>query len=163
VDSNENRRHVMSNESEILERQTAQVEFAHVGITCRDPAALERFYVKHFGFERARTVPLGKGEQIVFLKSGNVHLELFKAREDSPLYPPDKDGYGFPGLRHLAFSVPDVEAKLAELGKDATIKLGPLGFDSIIPGWRGVWVADPEGNIIELSQGYQDEQSKPSI
>lgn len=132
-------------------------EFAHVGITCRDPAALERFYVQHFGFERARTVPLGDGEQIVFLKSGNVHLELFQAKEESPLPPPDRDGYGFPGLRHLAFSVPNVDAKLAELGVNAPIKLGPLGFDSILPGWRGVWVADPEGNIIELSQGYQDE------
>lgn len=137
--------------------KTLPAEFAHVGITARDPAALERFYAQHFGFERVRTVPLGNGKQIVFLKSGNVHLELFQASQEAPLPPPERDGYGFPGLRHLAFSVPNVEAKLAELGVDAPIKLGPLGFDNILPGWRGVWVADPEGNILELSQGYQDE------
>jgi glyoxylase I family protein len=26
-----------------------------------------------------------------------------------------------------------------------------------------VWVADPEGNIIELNQGYRDEQNPPPL
>jgi len=35
--------------------------------------------------------------------------------------------------------------------------LGPLGFDAVIQGWRTAWIKDPEGNIVEISQGYKDE------
>ncbi len=137
--------------------------YAHVGLTCQDPIAIERFYTKYFGFKRARVIPLGNGEQIVFIKSGNVYLELFKAKENSPLPAPENDGYGFPGLRHLAFTVYNVDAKLAELGVDAKITLGPLDFSDFIPGWRGAWIADPEGNIIEISQGYVDQRNPPPL
>jgi glyoxylase I family protein len=29
-----------------------------------------------------------------------------------------------------------------------------MNFDDFIRGWRSVWLADPEGNIIEISQGF---------
>ena len=138
------------------------IEFAHVGMGCKDPLAVEQFYVKYFGFQRARVIPLGS-EQIVFLKSGAVYLELFLAKEPSPLAPPDKDGYPFPGLKHLAFQVASVDAKLQELGRDAKITLGPFDFNDFIKGWRTVWVADPEGNIIEISQGYVDQENPPAL
>jgi len=136
--------------------------FVHVGLTCKDPLAIEQFYTKHFGFKRARVVPLGQ-EQIVFIKSGNVYLELFLAKEESPLPPPKNDGYGFAGLRHLAFEVDSVEAKLAELGDAVKIMLGPADFSDFIPGWKGAWVADPEGNIIEINQGYKDQENPPPL
>lgn len=137
--------------------------FAHVGITCKDPATIERFYTKCFGFKRARFIPLGVDDQIVFLKSGSVYLELFKAKADSPTPPPQNDGHPYPGLRHLAFEVDNVDAKLADLGAAAKIMLGPLNFDDFIPGWRGVWIADPEGNIVEISQGYVDQDNPPPL
>ncbi len=136
--------------------------FAHVGLTCKDPAAIERFYAKYFGFKRARLVPLGD-DQIVFIKQGNIYLELFKAKEASPLPPPQNDGYDFAGVRHLAFEVDDVEAKLAELGKEVKVMLGPADFSDFIPGWKGAWVTDPEGNIIEISQGYVDQKNPPQL
>ena len=52
-----------------------------------------------------------------------------------------------------------MDAKLAEMGDDAVVTLGPLDFDDFIPGWRTVWVADPDGNIIEISQGFADQSS----
>jgi glyoxylase I family protein len=51
-----------------------------------------------------------------------------------------------------------VDAKLAEKGSDAHVTLGPVNFDDFIPGWRTVWVADPDGNIIEISQRCADEE-----
>jgi glyoxylase I family protein len=66
-----------------------------MGIACKDPIALEKFYAKHFGFKRARVVPLGD-TQIVFIKSGNVYLELFQAKEDSPIAPFKEDGPWYP-------------------------------------------------------------------
>ena len=34
-------------------------QFAHVSIACKDMATIEDFYSKHFGFRRARLIPLG--------------------------------------------------------------------------------------------------------
>ncbi len=39
--------------------------------------------------------------------------------------------------------------------------LGPLSFDTFIPGWRTVWVTDPDGIVVEISQGYTDQDSPP--
>jgi glyoxylase I family protein len=31
------------------------------------------------------------------------------------------------------------------------------------PGWRTVWLADPDGNIVEISQGYTDQDNPPQM
>ena len=56
-----------------------------------------------------------------------------------------------------------LDAVLAELGPDAHVTLGPLDFSVVIPGWRTVWVSDPAGNIVEISQGYVDEDNPPPL
>ena len=136
--------------------------FSHVAIACKDPLATERFYSKYFGFKRARVIPLGT-DQIVFIKSGDIYLELFQAKEQAPTPPAAQDGPWYSGWRHIAFQVDNVDAKLAEMGEDARITLGPLDFDAFIPGWRTVWVADPNGNIVEISQGYVDQENPPQL
>ena len=136
------------------------VIFSHVALNCRDPLATERFYARHFGFRRARVIPLG-ADQIVFLKSGVVYLELFKAGGEPPGSAAEKDGPGYRGVRHLAFQVDDVDAALTAMGADARVTLGPLDFGDFIPGWRTAWVADPDGNIVEISQGYTDQDNPP--
>jgi glyoxylase I family protein len=128
-----------------------------VALSCRDPLAVERFYTRHFGFRRARVI----GEDLVFIKSDSVYLELFRAEGSAPLPPAGGDGPHYPGWRHIAFQVEDVDAVLAAMGADAHITLGPLSFDEVIPGWRTVWIADPEDNIVEISQGYVDEAHPP--
>ncbi len=133
-----------------------QVKFSHISINCRNPAAVERFYTRHFGFRRARVIPVDDGE-IVFLKAGPVYLELFGTKEAAPLPAPARDGHPFAGWRHIAFQVADVDAKLREMGEEARVTLGPLDFGEVIRGWRTAWVADPEGNIVEISQGYADD------
>ena len=140
----------------------ATTEFHHMGVVCRDMAATEHFYTRHFGFKRARVVPLGEGDQIVFLRSGPLYLELFRATQPSPAAPATGPGPEYPGWRHLAFMVDNVDAKLAEMGADARITAGPMDFDGFIPGWRSVWVADPDGNIVEISQGFVDEEHPPA-
>jgi glyoxylase I family protein len=135
--------------------------FAHVALNCRDMATTERFYTKHFGFRRARVIDLGE-DQIVFLKSGNVYLELFRASEQSPTATAKNDGPAWPGVRHLAFQVDNVDAKLDELGKEARINLGPLEFNDFIPGWKTVWIRDPDGNVVEVSQGFVDQENPPA-
>jgi len=136
--------------------------FSHIGLTCNNPEVIERFYSKYFGFKRARVIPLGD-DQILFIKSGHFYMELFKAKAQAPMAAPVDDGYPWAGLRHLAFEVESVDAKLAELGSAVKIMLGPADFSDFIPGWKGAWVADPEGNIIELNQGYVDQVTPPAL
>jgi glyoxylase I family protein len=135
--------------------------FSQVALTCKDVIVTEKFYTKNFGFKRVRVVKLPSGEQIVFIKMDDsaFYFELFQAKEDFPVSLPinTNDGPQYPGIRHLAFKVDNVDAKLAEISDDVKITLGPLNFDDFIPGWRTVWLADPDGRIIEISQGFVDE------
>ena len=140
----------------------AALAFHHMAIACKDPIAIERFYTQHFGFQRARVIPLGD-TQIVFIRSGSAYLELFQAKEALPHERAQGDGPWYPEWRHIAFKVDDVDAKVAEMGDAAVITLGPFSFDAFIPGWRTVWLSDPEGNIIEVSQGFVDEENPPAL
>ena len=171
----------------------AGLRFSHVALNCREPQATEDYYSRNFGFRRARAIPVGDGE-IVFLRCGDVYLELFAAEGGSragadhlteggspagdadlaaagspsvgvspgggagaPVLQEPGDGPHAAGMRHLAFQVDDVDQHLQAMGVDASITLGPLNFDDFIPGWRTVWLRDPEGNIVEVSQGYRDQ------
>ena len=133
-----------------------------MAISCKDPIATEKFYTKYFGFQRSRVAPLGD-QQIVFIKLGDMYLELFQAEGDSLEPTATKDGPAYTAWRHLGFQVDNVDVKLAEMGKDAQITLGPLNFDDFIPGWRSVWISDPNGNIVEISQGYVDQKNPPLL
>ncbi|WP_328537681.1 VOC family protein [Streptomyces sp. NBC_00344] len=134
----------------------APVRWAHVGLNCRDQKETEDFYTRWFGFERARVVE-AEGDRVIFLRSGDAYLELFATEADA-LVPPEKDGPPNPGTaRHLAFQVDDVDVFLGRAEGQLPVTLGPLSFDEFIPGWRTVWVSDPDGVVIEVSQGYTDQ------
>ncbi|GIF38058.1 VOC family protein [Actinoplanes xinjiangensis] len=135
----------------------AAVRWAHVGLNCRDQRETERFYRDVFGFRRSRVVTAG-GAEVVFLRQGDVHLELFDAASREP-ETFDGDGPQHPGtIRHLAFQVDDLDGFLARAAGGLDVSLGPLAFDEFIPGWRTVWVRDPDGVIVEISQGYTDQE-----
>ena len=44
------------------------------------------------------------------------------------------------------------------LDVQADVTLGPLEFDEFIAGWKTVWLRDPDGVVVEVSQGYRDEE-----
>lgn len=134
----------------------------HVGMSCTDPIALERWYTRHFGFTRGRVYAPGEG-QVVMIQAGGVYLELFSSTEERPAPKVEGAGPDYSGFRHLAFLVDDLDAKLAEMGDDARLTLGPLDMSQFIEGMRVAWIADPEGNIVELNQGYVDEASPPAL
>ncbi|MFE9636038.1 VOC family protein [Streptomyces sp. NPDC006463] len=144
----------------------AGLVWSHVGLNCTDQKTTEEFYTRYFGFTRARVVDLGEA-QIVFLRKGDAYLELFAAGAEParpglgvPPAAAGGDGPQAPGrMRHLAFQTDSVDAFLAELGDAAEVTLGPLDFDDFICGWRTVWIRDPDGVIVEVSQGYEDDRT----
>ena len=131
---------------------------SQLAITCKDQKVTEDWYCRNFGFRRARVAKLPDGKEIIFIKmaDSSFYLELFAADTDSPIPDAENDGHTFPGFRHLAFKVDDVNKKLSEISP-LNISLGPLDFDAFIPGWRTAWIKDPDGRIIEVSQGFTDE------
>lgn len=131
------------------------MKFSHLAMNCLDIDKTIAFYGKHFGFFVSRRLPIGEGKEIVFIKRDDVHLELFPVTGAADAVA--NDGPATPGIiRHLAFQVDNVDAVLASMGSDAVPTLGPLDFDAFIKGWRTVWIKDPNGHIVEISQGYQD-------
>jgi glyoxylase I family protein len=134
----------------------------HMGISCSDPIAMERWYTNHFGFTRKRVYAPGP-DQVVVIGSGGACLELFPAKGEAPPPRGERDGPEYPGWRHVAFLVDDLDAKLAEMGDDAKLTLGPLDMGAFIEGMRVAWISDPEGNIVELNQGYAEETSPPPL
>ena len=136
---------------------TLNLRWSHVALNCADQGVTEEFYRRWFGFERARVVPLGD-QEIIFLRQGPVYLELFNSPQP-PLVTPTADGPPNLGLaRHLAFQTDDLGAFLERMGDQIPVSLGPLRFDDFIPGWRSVWLTDPDGVIVEVSQGYRDQE-----
>ncbi len=134
-----------------------EINFNHCGMTCKDPIAFENFYTKYFGFIRTRSFDIGEGKQIVYIKNHqDFYFEIFPAEIERPVPQPEADGPTYSGIRHLAFKVNNVDDALKEMGDDAIITLGPLSFDAFIKGWKTVWLKDPEGNIVEISEGYKD-------
>jgi len=131
-------------------------------LSCKDPIATEKFYTKHFGFRRSRVYAPGPG-QVVMLKSDGLYLELFPSSEELPAPRVMGAGPDYPGVRHIAFLVDDLDRKLAEIGGDAQVTLGPLDMGQFITGMRVAWLSDPEGNIVELNQGYVDEPNPPAL
>ncbi|PKL41463.1 MAG: glyoxalase [Candidatus Riflebacteria bacterium HGW-Riflebacteria-1] len=134
------------------------VQFAHVGMTCSDQEQTERFYTRYFGFRRVRTVDLGT-KKLIFLASsdGTFRLELFQATASPPVTAPGGSGPEWPALKHLAFAVPDLEAFLQSMGSAAVITQQTVDLGGIVPGWKAIWLADPDGRIVEVCQGYADE------
>jgi len=136
--------------------------WSHIALNCSDQGATERFYRQWFGFERARTVSFD-GEQIIFLRREGIYIELFESTGHA-LAERGGDGLQNPGVvRHIAFQTHDLDAFLARIGKAVPISLGPLTFDDFIQGWRSVWLIDPDGVIVEVSQGYRDEDQDHRI
>ncbi len=137
-------------------------KYSHLALNCRNPVATEEFYCKYFGFERARVYDPGE-HQVVMIRLGECYLELFPAHGDSPLDPPEKDGYEFSGLRHFCLLVDNLQDTLNQLTGVVDISLGPLDMSQYIEGMRVAWVKDPDGNILELNQGYRDEVNPPEF
>jgi glyoxylase I family protein len=128
--------------------------FSHIAINCRDKFAQEQFYTKLFGFKRSRTFHRGEPNEFFLLKLGAMRLELFgngKATES------DKGGEQVIGFRHLAFDVPKLEPFIEALRAKGIECDKIIEVPHLAPGARIVFFRDPEGNIIELMENYQDE------
>ena len=112
------------------------LEFAHMVLQVEDIEASRHFYLDLLGFTPRPAIPLADGRAVVPFQQG-IALTLGK-----PGKPHQID--------HMAFRVNDVRT-IAERLKTAEAKF----FRELHDGVLGltIYVADPDGNKIELFQG----------
>ena len=117
----------------------------HVAILTRDPERLAAFYTGKLGFAVTRR---WDDMGIVFLDAGDVQIELERqADPDDDAHPP---GLGRDvGLNHIALRVADVDRAFRELRElGVAVLSAPEEYRSL----RVAFLADPEGNVLELVQ-----------
>ena len=123
--------------------------WAHVGIRVHDLERSQRFY-ERLGFRRT-VGPIGP-EPVAILEHPcgieiNLVLNAPQASEPNILMDvPAKH----PGITHIALLCPDIlAARDALAAAGIALSGGPVQF---YPGAQGVFVRDPDGNVIELHQ-----------
>ena len=126
----------------------------HIALNCRDRAALEAFYTRHFGFRRARVFNAGTPNEFVMLRLGATCLELFQAKPGDVA---QRGGEQTIGFKHLAFEVPDIEAAVRQLAADGVQVDKIIDCTALLPGLKVCFFNDPDGNRLELMQGWRDQ------
>lgn len=126
----------------------------HIAFFCKNQKAQEEFYTRHFGFRRARVFNAGTPGEFYLLRLGGTCLELFSAPAGNESIMAGPQPVGF---HHLAFEVDDIEAAVTRLETEGVQTEGIIDCSSVIPGMKVCFFHDPEGNRIELMQGYEDQ------
>jgi glyoxylase I family protein len=118
----------------------------HIAIICSDYAKSKQFYTEILGLEIIREVYRKERNsyKLDLSLNGEYIIELFSF-PDPPkrLSRPEATG-----LRHLAFSVDNLEAVLAEMEKHK-VSYEPIRTDEFT-GKRFTFISDPDGLPIEF-------------
>lgn len=143
------------------------MKYKHTNIIARDWKALAAFYEKVFGCVR---VPperhlsgewLEKGTGVPGARFSGVHLrfpgygaggptlEIYQYSENAPKWPPMANREGF---THIAFEVEDIMDAAAQVLRHGGKLIGEITRSAVegVGILTFVYMADPEGNIIEL-------------
>jgi catechol 2,3-dioxygenase-like lactoylglutathione lyase family enzyme len=124
----------------------------HVGLTVADLDAMTAWYAKAFDLAAEFEFALPQHDfRGVMLRGAGYRLELLERagsvaglQAAGPVEAALTRGFG-----HVAFDVPDVDAAHERLlGLGAADRMSPR--PSPEPGVRMAYVADPEGNLVEL-------------
>ncbi len=121
----------------------------HIAIICADYPKSKYFYSHIFGLQIIREVHRAERNsyKLDLALNGQYIIELFSF-PSPPLRSSRPEACG---LRHLAFSVANLENILAQLEKQG-IAAEPIRTDEYT-GKRFTFIADPDGLPIELYEG----------
>lgn len=126
----------------------------HVGLSVRDLEALSAWYVDAFGLVEQAHFDYAIGDRrvtgVLLGSADGWRLELQECEGSSPGQAADAlQSLLRQGLGHVCVRVPALDMAFAQLVKcGAGVRVPPV--QSPITGVRIGYVADPEGNLIEL-------------
>lgn len=125
------------------------MQYFHVAIAVNSIEESVRFYHEVFGYEvTVKGERLDIGVQFVMLKNkeGNI-VEFFEHLKPQPLTANLMD-FSAVGIKHLAFSVDDIEAAVEKAVKNGAKVIWPIQKGVSVS--RIAFVSDPNGIPIEL-------------
>ena len=124
----------------------------HIAIIASDYGRSKSFYGEILGFRVIREVWRETRRSWKCDMAVGTHscIELFSF----PDSPPRPSGPEAQGLRHLAFSVPDLDAVVAHLRREK-VDVEPVRIDEHT-GARFTFFRDPDGLPLELYEAEQD-------
>jgi lactoylglutathione lyase len=122
---------------------------AHIGIRVHDLERSVRFYAL-LGFTKTAG-PIGPEPVAILDHESGVEINLIlNAASDSEPNVLMDIAAKHPGITHVALLCPDILAAKARLEAEGiAISGGPIRFG---PSAQGIFVRDPDGNVIELHQ-----------
>ena len=130
-----------------------RVAFDHVGLSVADLEAAEAFYATAFGFARQLAFELAPHpiRGVMLTHPDGFRLELFEhsasvagLQAATPI-----EAHATRGYNHFALRSADIE-ELWERALEAGASAVMPPADSPEPGVRFAFLADPEGNLVEL-------------
>ncbi len=125
----------------------------HVAFNCRDLKKTEAFYTKHFGFKRARVFNAGTPDEFALLRLGKFCIELFPTKNTK-----DVQQAAQPlGFQHMAFEIGNIDEAIKKLNDDGVKTEDIIDCSAILKGMRICFFHDPDGNRLELMEGYKDQ------
>lgn len=127
------------------------IRFDHAGLTVLDLDAAAAFYGRAFAFAPALEFALGDVRGAMLEHPSGMRLELFAVPDPQPGVEgrPPLEAVRTRGFGHVAFAAPDIGPLFAEaVAAGAREVLVPQ--DSPESGVRFAFLADPEGNLVEL-------------
>ena len=126
----------------------------HVALLVSDYQKSREFYVDKLGFRIVReNFRKERGDYKLDLELNGVELEIFAPAEKDPEHKLHPERLNFPeayGLRHLAFTVGDIEKTVAEL-QEKGIEMEPIRVDEF-SGGKFTFFKDPDGLPLELHE-----------
>ena len=127
----------------------------HVSINTRDLRASADFYGRILGWTQQETVPFDGFSLVYFEIPGGGRLELFDYGGRNPQAVRDESEAG---LRHLAFTVDDVDTAEAHLrASGVTISMPSTDLPSLHI--RAMLFLDPNGVTLELCQKMRGKEA----
>jgi glyoxylase I family protein len=120
----------------------------HISINTKDMKASADFYSRILGWTQLETVPFDGFSLVYFQVPGGGRLELFDYGGKNPVNARDD---AEAGLRHLAFTVDDVdEAERMLRAKGVQITMAATDLPSLNS--RAILFLDPNGVTLEFCQ-----------
>jgi catechol 2,3-dioxygenase-like lactoylglutathione lyase family enzyme len=124
-----------------------------VAIRVQDPKAVLRFYVDALGCTPNGRMHFPKyGQRYWSVRLGSTVIKF--VQHDKPLATLDRSQPAY-GMSHFTIHVPDLDSVVGrcKLGGYKVQELGPIPVEAGPGRSANVW--DPEGNRLELVQGYR--------
>ncbi len=120
----------------------------HTAFRCRDIAAQENFYARHFGFRRTMTVHAGEPDEFFMMEVDGARLEFFPAERGTE----ETGGEQKVGFLHIALELAQVAPVVASVAREGIEPHLIIDLPHLAPDARIVFIKDPEGNVIELME-----------